>query len=53
MRAYQIINWQVSSLDSDASTIIYNLSASLNETTAPILWLFNSFFQVQEVQTSR
>jgi len=35
-------------LDSDAS-IIYNLSASLNETTTPILWLFNNFFQAQEV----
>jgi hypothetical protein len=48
MTAYQIINWQVSSLDSDAS-IIYNLSASMNEKTTQILWLFNNFFQVQEV----
>jgi len=35
-------------LDSDAS-IIYKISASMNEITTPILWLFNNFFQVQEV----
>jgi hypothetical protein len=48
MTAYQIINWQLSSLDSDAS-IIYNLSASLNETPTSIFWLFNNFFKVQQV----
>jgi hypothetical protein len=46
MTAYHIINWQVSSLDT-TQVDIYNLSASLNETTKPTLRLFNNFFQVK------